>query len=71
MTEVLVSKHLLYFCLRHVVKSVAYSKGLGCGNEVIGYHIPDEAYGEIQKLIDSEDFPSGYYDLCDMLGEKY
>lgn len=69
--SVVVSKKLLNFCLKHVIENVAYNNGLGDYCEVIGYHIPDDSYLEVQKLIDSGDFPSGYYDLCDILGEKY
>lgn len=66
-----IPKTLVSFCLRHIIKSVAYSKGFGVYNEVLGFHIPEEAYFEIQKMIDNDEFPDGYYKLCDILGEEY
>lgn len=71
MSEAIVPKKLMYFCLNHIVKSVAYSKGLGVHNEVLGYHIPDECYEEIRSMIKNEEFPNGYYEICDILGEEY
>jgi len=71
MNEVIVPKKLMYFCLNHIVKSVAYSKGLGVYNEVLGYNISDECYKEIRNMIEGEEFPDGYYKICDILGEEY
>ena len=65
MSEAIVPKKLMYFCLNHIVKSVAYSKGLGVHNEVLGYHIPYECYEEIRSMIKNEEFPNGYYEICD------
>lgn len=71
MNDVVVSKKLMNFCLMHIVESMAYSQRLGVDSEVLGYHIPNESYPKVRKMIDNEEFPAGYYKICDILGEEY
>lgn len=65
-------KRLISFAIRRVLKAEMLNRKMGTWNEFFkNYDFSDEEFEDIKKEINSLNFPSGYYDLCDLIGEKY
>lgn len=59
------------FYLRHIIKSYMLGRGWGTKDEYYGWVFSIKEWQELEKHIERLELPSGYYDLCDLLGEPY
>lgn len=66
-----ITKQLRYFCLRHIIESYMLGQGWGKKDEFCGWVFSVEEWQELEEHIERLELPSGYYDLCDILGESY
>lgn len=65
-------KRLISFAIRRVILAEKLKRRMGTWCDFLEhYDFSDEEYEEIKILINTFEFPSGYYDLCDLIGEKY
>lgn len=66
-----ITKQQGYFYLRHVIQSYMLSQGWGTKDEFYGWLFSVDEWQELDERIKNDELPSGYYDLCDLLGESY
>ena len=59
------------FYLRHIIRSYMLSQGWGKHCDFYGVLFSVDEWEMLDEHIDMLELPSGYYDLCDMLGEPY
>ena len=59
------------FYLRHITKSYMLGQGWGTKEEFYGWVFSIKEWQELDEHIKNDKLPSGYYDLCDLLGEPY
>lgn len=65
-------KNLIRYAIRCVIKYNMLDAKMGSYNEVLKSHVfTEDEYKQIDAMIESEMFPSGYYDLCDLIGDEY
>lgn len=64
---------LIEFAIREIFYCKMLSRGMGVENEfeAYGHYFSDEEVKEINLKIKEGSFPSGYYELCDMIGLDY
>lgn len=66
-----ITKQQGYFYLRHIVQSYMLGQGWGKKDEHYGWAFSVKEWQELEEHIERLELPSGYYDLCDLLGESY
>ena len=66
-----ITKQQGYFYLRHIIQSYMLSKGWGKKDEFYGWLFSAKEWQELDEHIKNDELPSGYYDLCNLLGESY
>lgn len=66
-----ITKQQGYFYLRHIVHSYMLSQCWGKKDECYGWCFSIKEWQELEEHIERLELPSGYYDLCDLLGESY
>ena len=65
-------KRLIQFAIRNTIKYEMLDRRMGQWDEVLKTHVfSDAEYIAVNELIKNEDFPCGFYKLCDLIGEKY
>lgn len=65
-------KKLIQFSIRRIIKSEMLDRRMGTWCEILNsFEFSDEEYKQVDELIKNEEFPCGYYKLCDLIGEKY
>ena len=66
-----ITKQQGMFYLRHIIQSYMLSQGWGTKDEYHGWVFSIEEWQLLEEHIKCDELPSGYYDLCDLLGESY
>ena len=66
-----ITKQQGYFCLRHIIQSYMLSQGWGNKDEFYDWVFSIKEWQELDEHSERDELPSGYYDLCDLLGESY
>lgn len=66
-----ITKQQGMFYLRHIIKSYMLSQGWGKNTEFYGWVFSIKEWQLLEEHIERDELPSGYYDLCDLLGESY
>ena len=66
-----ITKQQSYFYLRHITQSYMLGQGWGTKDEFYGWVFSIKEWQELDEHIERDELPSGYYDLCDLLGESY
>ena len=66
-----ITKQQGYFYLRHITKSYMLGQGWGTKDKFYGWVFSIKEWQELDEHIERDKLPSGYYDLCDLLGESY
>lgn len=74
--NITISRGMGMFLLRRIIDTVAYDFDIGtiyqsthCTRKHL--HLDDSDFEKLNVLIESEDFPAGYYKLCDILDIDY
>lgn len=65
------NKKLGLFCIRHIIKSYMLSQGWGKYTEGYGWSFSVYEWELLEDKIKQEELPSGYYDMCDLIGVSY
>lgn len=66
-----ITKQQGYFYLRHIIKSYMLGQCCGIKDEYCGWVFSIKEWQELEEHIERLELPSGYYELCDLLGESY
>ena len=66
-----ITKQQGYFYLRHIVQSYMLGQGWGKKDEYYGWVFSIKEWQRLEEHIERLELPSGYYVLCDLLGESY
>lgn len=74
--NITISRGMGMFLLRRIIATVAYEYNIGNTYQESyrkrkHLHLDDNDFEKLNVLIESEDFPSGYYKLCDILDIDY
>ena len=66
-----ITKQQGMFCLHHIIRSYMLSQGWGKNTEFYGWCFSIKEFYDLERHISQMKLPTGYYNLCDMLGESY
>lgn len=66
-----ITKQQGMFYLHRIIQSYMLSQGWGKNTEFYGWCFSIKEWEELEDHIERLELPSGYYDLCDLLGESY
>lgn len=69
--NVLVGKDLIEWCIEEIFNNSCYERGFGEFDKKYGFLLSAKDWDEIKKLIEDDEFPDGYYKLCDLIGKIY
>lgn len=59
------------FYLRHIIRSYMLGQKWGTKDEHYGWLFSMKEWEMLEEHIKRLELPSGYYELCDLLGESY
>lgn len=65
-------KLIIKYAIRSIVREQMLLRRMGTWDEELKtFDFTKEEFDKIIAIINDDMFPSGYYGLCDLIGEKY